>query len=440
MDFLIHFIGIGGVSMSGIAEYYLKKGFKVSGSDRKKSRYTDRLERLGVKIYEGHNADNLKDAQAVVYSDAINGENPELIYAKDNKLFIMDRATALNSICKNYNDVVGVCGCHGKTTTTCMLAHIFNSAKLNFTAHIGGEDLSFGNFVYKGDDLFLSEVCEFKKNLNKFTADYAVCLSTGVDHMDCYESIGELKNTYLSFIKRGYKSIICKNDEFLKDNVQNNSTSFSFCEDGDIFATRVKSKNGKYSFDCIIKGKKYGRIKLSVLGKYNILNALASISCAYEMGVKFKYIKKGLKNFKGVKRRFENIGYFCGAKVIADYAHHPTEIEETLKLCREVKKGKLFVVFQPHTYSRTIFLKDEFISVLKGVENLSLYKTFSARENYIYGGSACDLSKDLEKSEYFEDLASLLDSLKYKVKKGDLILILGAGDLYDEIIPKLKRK
>ena len=428
--FNIHLIGVGGVSMSGLAEYFASVGFSVSGSDRVDFPNKNRLENFGIKIYIGHNAENLKDAHAVVYSDAVSSENEELSYAKKNGLYCISRADALRMISENFGEVVGVCGCHGKTTVTCMLAHIFKSANMRFTAHIGGEDLKLGGFIINGNEVFLSEVCEFKKNINKFVADYAVCLNTGVDHMDCYASETELYDAYISFAKRAYKAIINKNDGVLGDYNCANAFFFSNLTNADAFIKNLKSKRGKYSFDFIVKGKRLGKINLSVVGRHSVENALAAAACANRMGISFKAIKKGLENFVGVKRRFEEIGMISKAKVVADYAHHPTEILACLNCAKEVSRGKVYILFQPHTYSRTIFLKNEFLQVLSSVENLALFKTFSARESYKAGGSAFDLHKEISGSKYFESLDLACEYYEKTLTKNDLLLVLGAGDIY----------
>lgn len=425
--------------MRGIAEYFASVGFSVSGSDRSDFSQRKILEKKGVKVFIGHKRSQVENAHAVIYSDAIGEDNEEYAYAKNNGMFLISRADALKMISENFGDVVGVAGCHGKTTVTCMLAHIFTSAKLRFSAHIGGEDLTLGNFVLNGNDVFLSEVCEFKKNINKFVADYAVCLNTGVDHMDCYKDEDELKNAYLSFAKRGYKSIINNSDPVLGNYDGNNAVTFSMGKDADFTAKKIKSKRGLYSFDLIVKGKKKGRISLSVYGRHNVENALSAIACATYMGISFQNIKNGLKNYVGTVRRFENIGKIGKATVICDYAHHPTEIEASINCAKEIAKGEVYVLFQPHTFSRTLFLKDEFIKVLKPLKNLTLFKTFSARENYIKGGGAKDLNQELLQSEYFEDVSELISYYKKKLKEKDVLLVLGAGDLYYLLKNEIKK-
>lgn len=427
----IYFVGIGGVSMSALAKYCKVLGFDVSGSDREYSERIKELENLGIKFYKGHKKQNLALANVIVLSDAIPCDNEEREFAENSSACVLTRAELLNMISENFGKKIGVAGCHGKTTVTCMLAHILKCANAQFTAHIGGDDLTFGNFYCSGSDYFLSEVCEFKKNINSFTADYAVCTNTGVDHMDCYENETELKNTYLAFAKRAHKAIVSKSDSFLALNKPNSAKTFYIGEGEGYTARNLKENNGKYSFDVYYDDKKLGRINLSVSGKYSVENALSAISCALEMGIPFKKVKMGIKNFKGVKRRFENIGKLNGCDVIADYAHHPTEITASLENARTVyNKGKIFVAFQPHTFSRTVYLKEDFIKSLEGVKELAVYKTYSARETQIPGGRAEDLCERLPNSRFFNDVNAMLDYFKGKVKKGDLLLILGAGDLY----------
>lgn len=432
-DFNVHFIGVGGVSMSGLAEYFKSVGFNVSGSDRYASKTLEALNEKGIKTFVGHSEKNVENAHVVVYSDAIEEDNQELSFARESGKYLLSRGEALAMVAENFGSVVGVAGCHGKTTTTCMLAHVFNCAKIKFTAHIGGSDTQLGNFIMKGSKVFLSEVCEFKKNIDKFTADYAVCLNFGKDHMDCYRDECDLKNSYFNYLKRAYKSIINKNDTVLGDFKEENATWYSTFEGDGFHSKNVTSKNGRYSFDLYKGSDNLGRIELSCLGEHNVQNALATSVCALQMGVDFKHVRKGLKNFKGVKRRFEQIGKISNATVIADYAHHPTEIETSLKTAKQVAKGRLFVVFQPHTYSRTLYLKEEFISVLSNMENLALFKTFSARENYIKGGGAYDLCKCIKNARYFEDVNLLTGHYKSILKRNDVLLVLGAGDLYDKI-------
>lgn len=440
MSFRVHFIGIGGVSLSSLAKYMLRMGFTVSGSDARDSVYTEELKRLGASVFIGHSEKNAEGAQVVVYSDAIKEDNCELAFARKEKLFIMTRAELLKSVAENFGIVIGVAGCNGKTTVTCMLAHILDAAKKAFTAHIGGEDKEFSNSVIRGSEVFLSEVCEYKKNLLNFPADVCLCLNCDADHLDCYNGYDELKNAYLSYLKSGDKAVINIDDPVLAGYKEKNAVTFGVKNKAKYGVKNLTEKNGAYSFYLTENGRKLTRIALSVAGEYNAVNALAACALAREIGVSAKDIARGIKKFKGVKRRYERIGKINGADVIIDYAHHPKEIAACLSAAKKERAKNILVVFQPHTYSRTIFLKDEFIKVLGGVENLYLFRTFAAREAPIEGGSALDLYKDLGKGEYFDDFDKLFSGLTEKLDEGDLLLVLGAGDLAELFRSRLAKE
>ena len=272
-------------------------------------------------------------------------------------------------------------------------------------------------------------MCEYKKNLDNFDADFAVCLNAEADHLDCYKNREELRDTYFGFLKRAYKAIICHDDKTLSGYNGDNVVTFGLNPESDFRAANITEKEGRYSFDLYVFGVKSDSVKLKVFGGHNVLNSLAVFACAYLCGIDLKTIRRGLENFRGVERRFENIGSINGAEVIADYAHHPTEIAEAVKTINEAKSGRVFVVFQPHTFSRTIFLKEQFVKVLSDVQNLSVYKTYPAREKYIKGGSAEELAKLLPSATYYDRAEQLLAYLYSVAKKGDTVLVLGAGDL-----------
>ena len=276
----VHFIGIGGVSMSALAKYLFSLGFSVSGSDISKSRYTDELIKSGIKVYIGHSADNLKDVQVVIYNDAINDKNEELLYAKQNGLYLLKRAELLKMVSENFKRVIGVCGCHGKTTATSMLANLLFFAKEKFTSHIGGDDKRLKNMYSSGGDIFLTEVCEFKKNINLFTADIAVCLNIDKDHLDSYSSFEELKESYYTYLKRSDTAVIFDGDKELKKYDGNNKITFGSKKTSDYYYTDEKEKNGKYSFKVYKSGKYFLTVRLGVYGKHNILNALSATATA----------------------------------------------------------------------------------------------------------------------------------------------------------------
>lgn len=424
--------------MSSLAKYLLRSGFTVQGSDVARSAYTDELIALGAKIFTGNSAESIENAQMVVFSDAIKADNPELAAARERGLYVVSRAELLKSVAENFKTVVGVGGCHGKTTVTCMLAHIFKRAKLKFTAHIGGEDCEFSNCALFGGEVFLSEVCEYKKNLLAFDCSLALCLNADADHLDCYKDYDELKNTYYEYLSRADKAVINIDDGALDDYSGTNAVGYGFGGNAEYSAANIECKNGKYRFDFCVVGKKACKINLCVLGKHNVYNALAAAATAAELGIKANDIKRGLYDFKGVKRRFENIGEINGAQVIIDYAHHPREIAAAYAAAEELNANRIITVFQPHTYSRTIFLKDEFLSVLGRIKNLYIYKTFAARESFTDGGSAFDLYRDLgSPTAYFDDFSALNAQLKSVLTGGDVLLVLGAGDLAEKFRAEL---
>lgn len=419
--------------MSALAKYLSNHGFFVTGSDRFHSFATDELEYLGIKVFIGHKADNINGSDVVIYSSAIEKENPELLFAIKNKIPCFDRAELLNYLSKRFKFKIGVSGCHGKTTVTSMLSHILYSANCSFTAHIGGYDKKFGNLIDNGQRIFLTEICEFSRNINKFTADVAVALNIDNDHMNCYDSMEDLADTFYNFLDRSKYKIVNIDDKYLKK-YRGSKITYGFKE-GDFYIKNLEYTKGTQTFTVMEYGRPILDISTNLPGRYSVLNLLAAVAASRSLGVNKDAVLKGIASFTGVKRRNEFIGRLKGAKVIADYAHHPSEIKcflEGLKI-----NGRLFVVFQPHTYSRTRLLFKDFIKALGGIENLYLYKTYAARENYDIEGSARKLADNLPKSKYYDDFDSLYEDLRNTIANDDTIIILGAGDLYERVCSKI---
>ncbi len=434
----VHFIGIGGVSMSSLALYLKRIGFVVSGSDLHPSEYTDMLIKNGIEVFFDHDVKNVYGANVVVYNSAIGDSNEELKAAKKSSAYVLSRAELLKMVSENFKVKIGVAGCHGKTTVTCMIAHILKCADKKFTAHIGGNDNKFGNFIFEGSEYFVSEVCEYKKNIDKFDADIAVCLNSASDHLECYNGEEDLIHSYKKFLERAKTAVFCAEDKNFGKNSPKNKATFALSCIGDYYPTEITEKNGKYEFTLNKRGEKNCHIKLNVYGEHNVINAVAACAAAAEAGIEPKYLKSGIESFTGTKRRFEKIGKINGAEIIADYAHHPDEIDAALIAVGKICKGRLFVVFQPHTYSRTLILKEKFIKSLEKAENLVIYKTFPAREEYIKGGSAYDLYTALnKKGVYIGDIGALLAYIKESIRKKDVLLVLGAGDLYEQLKARL---
>ncbi len=424
----IYFIGIGGISMSGLAYFMQKQGFCVAGSDVAAGVMTAKLEEEGIKVHYGHAPERVGIADAVIVNSAIAEDDPELAEARRRNIPVYGRAELLHLVASCFENTVGIAGCHGKTTATAMCAHVLEECSGSCTAHIGGEDSDYGNFHLGGDKYFVTEACEYKGNFLKLDPDVAVVLNTDRDHLECYGSAENLRAAYAEFARRADGAIVCGEDDIV--HMVRPSLTFGMSDEFDISAANVRSSGGKYSFHLRICGETFEKIKLNVYGRHNIYNALAAAAVAEYYGYPPSFTAEGLKKFRGIRRRFEQIGRINGAELIADYAHHPREIAAAFQTAREICGGRLFVVFQPHTYSRTKLLFDDFVSVLSGAENLVIYKTYAAREYFDAAGSALTLSEHLPNSLYIESVRELEIYLRCSLGAGDVALFLGAGDIY----------
>ena len=419
-----YFIGIGGVSMSGLAKYLISLGKNVGGSDVAENEYTSELRNLGAKISFGSDAEDIEDYEIIIYTDAIKENDARLGLAKKLSKIVIPRGQFLYEVSCEFRKVIAVAGCHGKTTCTSMLAHIFSAAGKKFTAHIGGKDATFSNFYSSGSDFFITEVCEYKRNFLLLKPDIAVILNSDADHLECYGSEEELQEAYIHFADSAKSAVSLYCDLPISYGL-----SFGFDKSADYYAKNIRSSEGVYSFTVYEGASELGVLCLSVYGKHNVLNALAATAAARNAGISFEFIREGLSAFSGVERRFEHIGKINGADCIADYAHHPAELRAVIRTAKKLTSGKLFVVFQPHTYSRTKNLFKQFVKVLSPLSNLLVYKTFAAREYFDDAGSALTLSQNLKKSRYGDDAEDIYEFIS-NACAGDVVLFLGAGDIY----------
>lgn len=410
--------------MSALAKILRSSGKKVAGCDRSAGEYTQSLKSAGIDVTIG-NVCSFDGFDVVVYTDALSDGNPSLIAARRQRKVLISRGKLLAELAKNYKNTIAVAGCHGKTTCSAMLAHVLSYAGKNFTAHIGGDDLAFSNGYACGNDYLLTEACEYKKNFLYLKPDIAVILNSDADHLDCYGTAENLKKAYLQFAGSAAKTV-----KLYGDLPEAEGVTFGFDDRADYYAKSIRSEGGKYSFRAFKRQNELGKVRLSVYGKHNVLNALAAIAAADNCGIDFPLIADGLARFKGVKRRFEEIGEYSGARCIADYAHHPNEIKAALKTARALTDGEIYVVFQPHTYSRTKDLFGQFVLALSAVKKLMIYKTFAAREYYDDAGSALTLSDALKRSSY-GDCETDIENFISGARRGDIILFLGAGDIYE---------
>ena len=416
--------------MSALAKLLSVRGFTVSGSDIQRSEQTENLPFYGVRVFIGNTAERkeLLEADLIVYTDAISPENAELLRAKKENKPCLTRAEALGIISRDFSHTVAVGGSHGKTTCTSMCAHIFKALAVPFTAHIGGEDSTFGNFATTGSEFFLTEACEYKKNLLKLQSEVAILLNIDADHMECYRDFQDLQDCFRQYVQSAKTAFVCADDpncralgDFPSFGIENAFADYRGID--------LRANGEKYAFTVEEYGKPLCRIRLNAIGRCNVYNALAAFAAARSFGFAETQIARGLEEFRAVKRRFEKIGVYRGASFICDYAHHPKEIRSTIATAEGVCRGKLYVVFQPHTYSRTKLLYREFVEVLRPLNNLMIYKTYPAREKYDEEGSASVLAEGVG-CLYSENVYVLKTWLKTTVREGDVVLFLGAGDIY----------
>lgn len=433
----IYFIGIGGISMSSLAELMLDEGIKISGSDRTSSHITKKLEKLGVKVFPSHDGVNITpDIDLVVYTSAISNDNPELLKAQELNLNIMDRAEFLGLVMKKFNNSICVSGTHGKTTTTGMLSSVLIETELEPTIFLGGEMDSIGGNFKKGSfNMLVTEACEYKRNFLKFNPTMELILNIEEDHLDYYKDLKDIENAfeeYANIIPETGHLIVNVENKHLFNNVKCKVISFGLTEEADYYASNINNFPTP-SFDLMFEGKKVMDINLNVFGEHNILNSIATAAACLMLGVDEKIIKKGLENFKGTHRRYEFKCTYKNAAVIDDYAHHPTEMKTTLKTARNYSNGKIITVFQPHTYTRTKSLLNDFAKALQLSDKTILLDIYAAREKdtgMVHSkdllNKVLELNADCVYAESFEEAASLIKGF---VQDGDTVITMGAGNV-----------
>ncbi|MDY6862834.1 MAG: UDP-N-acetylmuramate--L-alanine ligase [Thermodesulfobacteriota bacterium] len=450
----IHMVGIGGIGMSGIAEVLLNLGYRVSGSDMKKTNITSRLAGLGAKIKFTHNESNGEDADVLVISTAIKDDNPEIAAAKKRKIPVIPRAEMLAELMRmKYG--VAVAGAHGKTTTTSLIATILTLADLDPTVVIGGKLNVFGSTAKLGKgDLLIAEADESDGSFLKLSPTIAVVTNIDLEHLDFYKNLKRIRESFINFINKipfyGL-SIICHDDKNIRDlipAIEKRFITYGLSNNATLKAINIRQQGIKISFNVIWNGKNLGKINMKLPGIHNIYNALASICVAVEFDIDFKIIKEGLENFSGVERRFQIKGRGKKVLFIDDYAHHPTEIKATLEAARELKKGEIHVIFQPHRYTRTKYLFNQFPNSFNHADHLILTDIYPAGEQKIPGINAEILCQAIKKKGhknivYIAKKEDIPDFLSEKLKPGDMVITMGAGNIYEtgeQILKNLKKK
>ncbi len=423
-----YFIGIGGISMSALALLLRDRGVKVRGSDACEGEMTKKLRACGIPVHIGDGEEITEEL--VVFTGAVSEDNRQLTSARRAGKIILSRAELLGTVASSFRHVVSIAGCHGKTTTCCMLSHILLTAGKPFACHIGGEDLDLGNYHSVGGEYFVTEACEFKRSFLQLESEIGVVLNCDRDHTDCYKTRGELLAAYGDFAARSACAVVNADDIYAR-NIPH-ALSFGL-HNGEIRAERLRSDGERYSFTVTEGGNPVIRLSLRVVGVVNVMNALAAYACARRLGLTAEEIRRGIESFRGVKRRFEYVGTFGGVPVVCDYAHHPREIAATLYTAQRLTEGRVHLVFQPHTYTRTRDLMESFVQSLSKAEAPIVYKTYAARETYDWAGSAACLASKIASAAYVASPSRLELLLKGRVTGGDMVLVLGAGDIYSVI-------
>ena len=438
----IYFIGIGGISMSGLAEILLDRGFTVSGSDREPSAITKHLESQGVRIFYGQAAENITDdIHAVIYTAAIHPDNPEFAAASQKGLPMLDRAELLGQIMTHYKNSISVAGTHGKTTTTSMLTHIFLQADTDPTISVGGILKAIhGNIRIGRSENFITEACEYTNSFLKFNAKIDIILNIEEDHLDFFKDIDDIRHSFRLFSEKLPEDGMLiingdiKNPEYIIEHVQCPVVTYGTDSKFNYYAQNITfDELGEGRFDLWHDGQYVDHIVLSVTGLHNVSNALAAIAAARALNISMEDIKTGLKAFKGTDRRFEYKGEFNGVTVIDDYAHHPTEIKATLTAAKHYPHQKIWCVFQPHTFSRTKAFLHEFADALSLADDVVLADIFPAREADPGDIHSKDIQRLLEKkgipAYYFPSFEEIEKFLAEKCNHGDLLITMGAGNV-----------
>ena len=431
-----HLPGIGGVSMAPLAEVLHGAGMVITGSDMRESAAVEHLRSLGIPVHIGHRAENLGQAELVIRTAAVHDDNPEIAAAHAAGVPVFERAQAWGAIMRGYKHALCISGTHGKTTTTSMCTHIIMAAGLDPTVMIGGTLplLGAGHRVGKGDTIIL-ESCEYCNSFLSFFPTVAVILNIEADHLDFFKDLEDVEKSFRAFadlVPEGGRIIANRDDENTMRTLAGEErpvTTFGLAE-GDIHAADLTWNKGLPTFDVVCRDQVYAHVSLSVPGLHNVKNALAAAASAIALGVPGEAVERGLAQFRGAGRRFEHKGTYHGAQVYDDYAHHPGELKALLDTARTLGYERVICAFQPHTYTRTKALFDDFVEVLKQPDITLLAEIFAARETNDIGISSRDLAERIPGARYCATLPEVTDALRALARPGDLILTVGAGDIY----------
>lgn len=430
----VHMIGIGGSGMCPLAEILHSKGYQLSGSDNNEGDTLNRIKALGIKVFMGHSKSNVEGSELVVYSAAISEDNPERVAAKELGIPSMERSKLLGALTRLYSNVIGVCGTHGKTTTSSMITQILYLNKMEPSAVIGGKLPVIGsNGICGSSETLVCESCEFVNTFLEMSPDVSVLLNIDNDHLDYFKTMENLTNSFKQFVGMSKLCFYNGDDELTVSAMSDlslNKISFGTSENNDYRAVNVRPSKFGFAFDVYHNGEFIIQIDLKVPGRHNVINGLAAIAVCHNMGVSAEGIKSAIEEFRGAGRRFEFYGEFDGFVLADDYAHHPTEIAATLNAAHALNYNRVIAVFQPFTFSRTALLKDEFISALSVADKVILTPIMGSREINTYGIRSEDIAEGLKDCSCVADFNEAKALIKTVVQKGDIVITMGGGDVY----------
>ena len=442
----IHFIGIGGSGMCPLAEILHSKGYTLQGSDNNESSIVDRIRKMGIKVMMGQRAENIEGAEMVVYSAAISKENPELKAALESGIPTFQRAELLGEVSRQFTNCIGICGTHGKTTVTSLTVQTMIEAGLDPSAVIGGKLPLTNSYGRVGQtETIVMESCEYQDTFLKMSPDVAVILNIDEDHLEYFKTMDNLILSFTKFAQSATKAIIYNGDDentlkAIKDIKGKEMISFGFDSKNDYSAENIEEYKGAFTrFDVMYKGEKLGSVELSIPGIHNVLNALSAIASAIYSGAKFEDCIKGLQEFKGAGRRFEDLGTYNGIDFVDDYAHHPAELKVTLDAAMKMGYNTVWAVFQPFTYSRTAMHFDEFVDVLKIPDRCVMTEIMGSREVNTYDIYTSQLAEKIPNSVWFNTQEEVADYVVKNAKAGDLVLTMGCGDIYKSAFMMIER-
>lgn len=442
----VHMVGIGGSGMYPIAQILKSQGYEITGSDNNETDTLQSVRALGIPVKLGHSPENVQGAELVIYSAAIMKDNPELVAAQNSDIPTMERAQVLGALTRQFDNVIGVCGTHGKTTVTAFITQILEENGFDPTAIIGGRlPLINSNGKAGNSDIMVCESCEYVDTFLQLSPDLCVLLNIDLDHMEYFKTLERLKESFRQFANSASTVIVNGDDEnsmsAIKD-IKKDVITYGLGEYNDYYASNVVFK-GKTAgeYDLMHKGQMICHVVVNVPGKHNISNSLAAAAAAHFTGCTGEMIAKSISNFKGAGRRFEILAEIDGITIADDYAHHPKELAATLSSAKEMGYERVVAVFQPFTYTRTVLLFDEFISVLKIADKVILSEIMGSREVNTYNIYSRDLAAKIPDSVWLESFDKIADYVKTFAKSGDLVITLGCGDIYKAaklIIKKLR--